>query len=359
MRIFQILPTVSFGDAVGNDTIALKKVISQMGYQTEIYAENIDVRLPKKTALPISKLTRVNKDDIIIYHKSTGTRMSFTLDKWDCHRMMIYHNITPPSFFREYSMKSTELSELGIKGMKYLSDKIEYCMADSDFNKNDLSEAGYSCPVDVRPILIPFDDYKKAPDEAIIKKYCDGYVNIIFVGRIAPNKKQEDVIRAFNYYKKHINSRSRLVFVGSYSGMESYYDRLCRYVDALGLEDVVFTGHISFSGILAWYKAADIFLCMSEHEGFCVPLVEAMFFDVPVIAYDCCAIPYTMNGSGAVIDTKEPAAVAMLMDRIINDSSLRESIIASQRKRLEDFSYEKVRSVFEGQLSAYIEKIRS
>lgn len=357
MKIIQLLPTISFGDAVGNDTLALKKVISELGYETEIYSENVDERLPKKSAHKLSKIPKLNKNDIIIYHKSTGTGMSFELDKYKCHKMMIYHNVTPPHFFAPYSLRSAELTKYGLEGMKYLSDKIEYCMADSEFNRQNLIDAGYKCPIDVRPILIPFDDYKKTPNESVIKKYRDGYVNIIFVGRIAPNKKQEDIIRTFYYYKKYINSKSRLIFVGSYSGMESYYDRLTRYVKALELDDVVFTGHIPFADILAYYHAADVFLCMSEHEGFCVPLVEAMFFDVPVVAYSSCAVPYTMNGSGAVIDTKDPVEVAMLIDRIVNDSVLKDKLIKSQRERLKDFSYEEVKKTFVNQLQSYIKSI--
>lgn len=357
MRIIQLLPTISFGDAVGNDTIALKKVIEELGYETGIYSENIDERLPKKTAQKLSKLPKLNRNDVIIYHKSTGTEMSFELDKYDCRKIMIYHNITPPHFFSEYSLRSAELTKYGLEGMKYLSDKVDYCMADSEFNKQNLIDAGYKCPVDVRPILIPFEDYRKKPGEAVIKKYSDGWTNIIFVGRIAPNKKQEDVIRAFSYYKKRINEKSRLIFVGSYTGMESYYDRLKRYVKALDLDDVVFTGHIPFADILAYYHVADIFLCMSEHEGFCVPLVEAMFFDVPVIAYSSCAVPYTMGGSGAVIDTKDPAEVAMLIDRIVNDKELKEKITESQRTRLKDFSYESVKEIFVSQLQSYIKSV--
>lgn len=353
-RVIQILPTLSFGDAVGNDAMALKKVISEMGYRSEMYAERIDQRVPKEMAGILSQMKQPSRDDVIIYHKSTGTSISFGLDKYKCHRMMIYHNITPPHFFEDYSYKAAERTAFGLEGMRYLRDKTEYCLADSEFNKQDLIEAGYSCRIDVRPILIPFDDYKKTPDSAVIKKYSDGYVNIVFVGRIAPNKKQEDIIKIFNFYKININSRSRLILVGSYAGMESYFDRLKRYVKELELDDVIFTGHTPFAEILAYYRCADIFLCMSEHEGFCVPLVEAMFFDVPVVAYKSCAIPYTMNGSGAVTDTKDPAEIALLIDRILKDNDLKEKIIRSQKERLKDFSYESIKELFESQLNSFI-----
>ena len=142
---------------------------------------------------------------------------------------------------------------------------------------------GYTCPIDVLPILIPFDDYAKTPSQQVIDRYSDGYTNLIFTGRIAPNKRQEDVIRAFYDYKKFYNPKSRLILVGGHNGMERYYHRLKSYINALELEDVVFPGHIKFDEILAYYKIADVFLCQSEHEGFCVPLVEAMYFDVPVV----------------------------------------------------------------------------
>ena len=156
---------------------------------------------------------------------------------------------------------------------------------------------GYTCPIDVCPILIPFSDYEKEPDRRVLRRYKgDGKTNLLFVGRIAPNKKQENVIRAFYFYHKYYSPDSRLFLVGSWSGMESYYERLCDYVKALGIaEHVVFTGHIRFDEILAYYHLADVFLCMSEHEGFCVPLVEAMYFHVPIVAYSCAAVPDTLE----------------------------------------------------------------
>lgn len=356
MEMIQLLPTLSFGDAVGNDTIALKGAIRNMGFKTSIYAENVDARLPKNTGEHISKLKGVSKDDVIIYHKSTGTDLSFKIPEYKCRKIMIYHNITPSEFFRPYNSISVSLSEYGLEGVKYLSDKVDYCLADSSFNKSELIKAGYKCPIDVRPILIPFDDYKKKPDEEIVRKFSsDGYVNIIFVGRIAPNKKHENIIRAFCQYKK-INPKSRLFLVGSYSGMENYYERLLKYVKALELDDVYFTGHIKFNQILAYYRIADIFLCMSEHEGFCVPLVEAMFFNVPIIAYDTSAISDTLGGSGILINDNDPLFTAMLIDKLVNDEILRSRVIEKQKSRLEDFRYEKIRDMFEMYLKNFLGK---
>lgn len=354
MRVVQLLPTLSFGDAIGNDTIALKGVISEMGYDTDIYAENIDKRLPEGIAQKADKLRDLKKDDVLIYHKSTGTDLTFKIDNYKCRRIMVYHNVTPPEFFRPYNTAATQLTELGYKGVEYLRDKIDYVLAVSAYNRSELVKMGYTCPMDIRPILIKFDDYRQTPDEATIKKYSDGKKNLVFVGRIAPNKKQENVIRAFYCYKK-LEPESRLILVGSSKGMENYYERLQKYANALGIgDDVIFPGHIKFSEILAYYRLADAFVCMSEHEGFCVPLVEAMFFDVPVIAYDTSAISDTLGGSGVLLDNNDPVFAAAVIDRVLTDEKLRESIIEGQRRRLEDFSYERIKATFEKELTDFI-----
>lgn len=358
MKIIQIIPTIAYGDAVGNDSLAVMRVIKEMGYKTGIYAENIDDKLHEADVYRISDLPKLQNDDIIIFNHSTGTDLCYNLSKIPGRKMMIYHNITPPKYFKNYNKTAEGLCAYGYEGTRYLSDKIEYAMADSRYNANDLKKMGYECPVFIRPILIPFDDYKKTPDKTIIKQYSnDGYLNIVFVGRIAPNKKYEDVIAAYAYYKKHINPRSRLILVGSSANMELYCDYLKDYVKALNLEDVIFTGHVKFNAILAYYRIADVFLCMSEHEGFCVPLVEAMFFKVPIIAYNSSAIEETLGGSGFLTDTTNPVFIAKLIDRIVIDKNLRDSIIKKQDQRLECFSYENIRSKLVEGLTGFIDKI--
>lgn len=345
MKIIQVMPTVSFGDAVSNDARAIAKVIDEMGYSTAIYAENVDPRVKDKFVHKIAKLQNIGKKDVVIFNHSTGTKLCYSLPEMPGRKMMIYHNITPPDFFRPYSARATMLTQYGYEGTEFLHDKIEYAMPVSEYNASELRRMGYGCEMFIRPILIPFEDYAKEPDAEVIRKYSDdGYVNIVFVGRIAPNKKQEDIIAAFAYYKKHINPQSRLIIVGSPGGMERYDEALKTYAEALMVDDVIFTGQISFPSILAYYRIADVFLCMSEHEGFCVPLVEAMYFDTPIIAYDSSAISDTLGGSGILTNDKDPVFVSMLIDRLVNDKVLREYVIEKQRKRLQDFSYENMKN---------------
>lgn len=345
MKIIQVMPTVSFGDAVSNDARAIANVIEEMGYKTAIYAENVDSRIKDKHVHKISRLQNIGRKDVVIFNHSTGTKLCYSLPELPGRKMMIYHNITPPEFFRPYNATATKLTQYGYEGTEFLADKIEYAMPVSEYNASELRRMGYRCDMFIRPILIPFEDYAKTPDGEVMKKYSDdGYVNIVFVGRIAPNKKQEDLISAFSYYKKNINPKSRLIIVGSSGGMERYDKALKAYAEALMTDDIIFTGQISFPAILAYYRIADVFLCMSEHEGFCVPLVEAMYFDTPIIAYDSSAIADTLGGSGILINDKDPVFVAMVIDRLIKDEALRNHVLEKQRKRLRDFSYENMRN---------------
>ena len=357
MRIFQMLSTIAYGDAVSNDTFAMEKIIKSLGYDTRIYAESIVAPLDKKDALKIEDLKEVQPDDIIIFHMSTGSRLNFDVAKYNCRKIVVYHNITPPQYFEGNDARFTQICEYGLEGARYLADKVDYCLAVSEFNKKDLIDMGYTCDIDVLPVIIPMSDYDKKPDKGVIKEYSDGYTNILFTGRVAPNKKHEDLIASFYYYNRLYNKKSRLILAGSFREDDPYYIRLTEYTKKLGLGDaVVFTGHIKFDRILAYYKTADVFLCMSEHEGFCVPLVEAMKFHVPIIACANTAIPETLGGSGMLLDNKNPVYVAACIDRMVNDKALRADIIDKEDKRLAYFQYDNIAGMFEKYLKAFIEK---
>jgi glycosyltransferase involved in cell wall biosynthesis len=338
---------LSYGDAVGNDAVALNDALKRNGYKTGIYAENIDGRFSGKIVQSMDKIPELKADDIVLYHLSTGTALNYRLPKYGGRKVIIYHNVTPHHFFSGYNEGARRLCQEGEEGLKHLAKYADYCLADSEFNKQDMIRAGYTCRIDVLPILIPFSDYKKEPDKNIVRRYQDDtYTNLLFTGRIAPNKKQEDIIRAFSMYQKYYNPRSRLFLVGSYNGMESYYKQLETYARELQLKNVFFTGHIKFNEILAYYKVADYFLCMSEHEGFCVPLVETMCFDVPVIAYDSTAIGGTLGGAGVLLKEKNPLEVAGMLDYLQRHPDIRQLVVEGQRQRLRDFEHDKIEKQF-------------
>ena len=347
MKIIQLLPTLAFGDAVGNDTMALMQVIRDMGYETGIYAESIDDRVKDKAVRPAYKIPYMKPEDILIYHMSIGSQLTYTIPDYNCRKIMIYHNVTPPELLEDYNAFTANACREGLEQVRYLSDKFDYCLADSEYNKQELIRMGYTCPIDVLPILIPFEDYKKTPSRRVLRRYKDDKVNILFTGRIAPNKKQEDVIKSFYYYKKYIDPDSRLFLVGSYYGMENYYHSLKAFVERLDLKDVYFTGQIRFDEVLAYYHLADVFLCMSEHEGFCVPLAEAMDFKIPIIAYDSSAIGGTLGGSGILLKERDHKAAAEMIHRVVTDQALRETVLYNQDIRRQDFEHDVIKKQFE------------
>ena len=355
MRVIQILPTLGWGDAVGNDTRAIYRILKEKGYDTVIGAEAVDRRIPKDEAMELKDLPEIRPEDLVIYHASTGSKLNFDITGYPGRKIMIYHNITPPGFFRRYNKQARENMEYGYEGIRYLKDKFEYCIADSGYNMQELRRMGYKCPIDVCPILIPFEDYDREPSKKVIDQYRDGKKNWLFVGRIAPNKKQEDVIRAFYCYQRDYEPESRLFLVGNAGGMETYEARLRNYIHTLGIDEkVIIPGHIPFDETLAYYRLADVFVCMSEHEGFCVPLAEAMHFGVPIAAYGCCAIPETLGNGGILLDSKEPEIAAAAANRVIRDGKLRAAILEGQKEMLKKYAYETVKEKLLGQLKEHL-----
>lgn len=348
MKVLQLTPSLLVGDAIGNDVVAIRKILEEEGYETDIYCYYMDPRLPKDLAKPMDLLPDLNEDDILLYHACTDSPMTYQLPGLKGKKVLIYHNITPPSFFGQYSKEVEGIQARALEGMRFLSDKVDCCIADSEFNRSDLIRFGFHCPIDVCPIIIPFEDYRQPPDQEIISRYKgDGWTNMLFVGRIAPNKKQEDIIRAFYCYQRDFNPQSRLILIGSSNGMELYRSRLELFIKKLDISDkVILPGHVRFSEILGFFSLADVFVCQSEHEGFCVPLIEAMLFRIPIVAYNCTAIPETLGSGGLLLSEKDPLLTAASVHRIVSDASLREYLVRQQQVTLSRFGYDKVRERF-------------
>ncbi|MBR3515267.1 MAG: glycosyltransferase family 4 protein [Lachnospiraceae bacterium] len=346
-KIVQMLPTITFGDGVSNDALMMDRILREMGYKTGIYAQNIGSRLPVGVVQKVEKLPKLSREDVVLYHFSTGTELNRSVANLPCRKVMVYHNITPKRFLLPYNADAAVLCDSGRKDLAATKDMFELCIADSDYNRQELLELGYSCRTEVLPIVIPFEDYEKEPDRHTLEKYKDDKTNLLFVGRIAPNKCQEDVIGTFYYYHTYINPESRLFLVGSEEGMERYRKRLEEYAEKLGIKDsVVFTGKIKFAEILAYYRLADAFVCMSEHEGFCIPLLEAMKMEVPVVAYDAAAVGETMGDVGIRLKEKDLQVAAEWVHQLCSNEKLREKVITDQKKRLDFFAAQRTEQQF-------------
>ena len=352
MEIHQILPTISPCDAIGNEAFVIRDVLRSWGYKSEIYAQNIHESITTANHLSEHK-KRSSKENILIYHFSIGSDVSKYVMNVPDRKILLYHNITPPHFFYNVNDNLALILGKGREELNMLVEKIDVALGDSEYNCMELEEIGYT-KTEVLPLIIDLSKYDKY-NKGLITKYDDGWTNILFVGRIAPNKKQEDIIKCFYYYKA-INPNSRLFLVGGFNGCEVYYDQLQNLINKLKIEDIHLIGMVDFADLVSYYMLADVFLCMSEHEGFSVPLIESMHFGIPVIAYKSTAVPYTMGGAGILVNKKCYPEIAEMINLVVTDDKLRDKIIKKQNIRLKDFSYEKTMDMFKDQLNKVIHK---
>jgi glycosyltransferase involved in cell wall biosynthesis len=354
MKIAHYTPTLAYGDAVGNDLIAIHNIVRVLGYESEIYCSNLDPKIKDISVSWVNDATPpLSESDILVFH--IAIYWDEPADRWlkcsSCRKIAVYHNITPSKYFIDYTGSEYECTKRGLQMVRESKGVFDYCLAVSQINKDDLLSYGWTCPIDVLPIIIPFEDYEVAPDAKTIRQYSDGATNLLFVGRLAPNKKQEDVVTVFWQYHRRYNPNSRLFLVGSEG---DYGCKLRQWVMESGIQNVIFANHVPFNEILAYYKIAHVFICMSEHEGFCVPLVEAMFFDVPIVARATTAIPDTLGGSGVLIPEYDTTLTAGIIDALMTRPELRQQIIAKQRERLSDFAYEKIKGQFTRFLTGFL-----
>src|SRR3954468_4433589 len=255
---------------------------------------------------------------------------------------LVYHNITPPEYFVGVHRTLARQCFRGRRELQAYADRCDLALGDSEFNREDLERLGFP-RTDVLPVVPDFSHLDQTPHWLAARDFDDEWTNVVFVGRVIANKKIEDLIRFFHAYHTFFNPRSRLLIVGAQSGFERYGASLNQLVAALGAKHVHFTGHVSDEELVAFYEIADLFLCASEHEGFCVPLVEAFYKQVPVLAYAATAVPSTMDGAGVLFENRDPLHVAMLIDEIVSNAALQDRIVdgqlaAVERLRSKDFA---------------------
>lgn len=334
-RIDQILADMQYGDAVSDNALAIRTKLRAMGKKSEIYAENIHPLLYHE----VKPLSSYQPGGTVLHHFAIGSDSNhFVLTLSGVRKILIYHNITPAHFFEGYNLKSELSCEKARIELQQCAGRYDMALAVSEYNKRELEDYGFT-NVRVLPIIYSFNRLNVTPDSAVLKQFGQGNKkNILFLGRIAPNKKQQDVVKAFYYYKTLINPDSRLLLVGSYHGMEKYANEISHLIAMLKLEDVYLTGQVTANQMTAYYQVSDLFLSMSEHEGFCVPLLESMFFDLPILAYDSSAVGETLGKAGILFTKKDFKLVAEMMHLMLSDDHLRKKIISGQRKRLSDFS---------------------
>ena len=335
---------LTYGDAISDEMLEIQRALKEKGYRSEIFTRFYEPRMAKY-AKDFREYTKFSSpSNVVIFHFSIGSPVSKMFFRIPDKRVMIYHNITPYEFFLDTHRILSRECYKGRLEIKLFVDKVDLALGDSEFNRKELESLGYA-NTGVLPLLIDYSKFDGNPDPVVRSIYDNGKATILFVGRVIPNKKFEDVIKTFHFYKKYFNPESQLLLVGDFRGMERYLVALKRLVEELELSDVHFPGRVDFAELLACFQLADTYLSMSEHEGFGVPLVESYYLGVPVVAYVAGAIEETMNGGGILVHEKDFAKTAALLDKLHKDEVFREKIVLSQRKALEKFSRENVSTI--------------
>ncbi|MCX7974263.1 MAG: glycosyltransferase family 4 protein [Candidatus Aminicenantes bacterium] len=336
-RIDQWVPAFHRGDAIGHEARHLRHFFRNQGFLSEIYCLDRDEGLEEESRL-FKEFQSGGPEDIVILHFALPSPLSYELMKVPSKRVIIHHNVTSPEFFIGFSQEMVRLASLGKKELRQLAPFVDLGLADSEYNRLELETAGFRRTA-VLPLFIDFDRYSRRANPFLLKVYRDGRTNLLFVGRIVPNKKIEDLIKVTFYYKKYISPLVRLIVVGKTTSLPKYYESLVRLIDDFYLqpEEVLFTGHVPDEDLYAYYQLADVFVSLSEHEGFCLPLIESMIYDVPVIAYAAGAVPSTLDGAGILLKEKKVAEIAELIYFLKQNDNLRQKIIQGQRERLARF----------------------
>jgi glycosyltransferase involved in cell wall biosynthesis len=354
IAIHQVLATLGYGDAIGHEVLGIQRVLRQAGYDSEIFVETADARLEDLTLDYRDLPAESNPDNILIHHFSIASRASRVAYALPDRMVLVYHNITPPQYFADVHPPLVQQCFFGRRELGFYASRCDLALGDSEYNRQELEGAGFR-RTGVLPVVPDFAHLAGPPNYMHASAFDDEWVNLLFVGRVIPNKRIEDVIRWFDAYKRFFNPRSRLLLVGSYGGFEVYLAMLHQFIARLGVSDVHFLGHVSNEELVAYYELADVFVCASEHEGFCVPLVEAFHMGVPVLAYAASAVPATMDGAGVLVTDKDPGRVAALVNEIATDAALCERIVAGQDAALDRLEARD----FAGTLLRFIDEVRS
>lgn len=334
-RVDQLLAGFADGDAISQEARLIQKALRDSGVDSDIYAP-VESTTPAIAHLcrPISECQDGGRD-VVIFHYSIASEASERFTTSTCRRIVRYHNITPEHFLHGFDDAVAAQVRDARAQLKSVAAQCDAVWADSEFNADEVRELGAE-HVQAIPLFFHPTAIEVPSDPDVLGKFGDGLTNILFVGRMAPNKSVEELILAFGWYQRAINPMSRLVLVGSEWSCPRYFGMLRALAHRLDLPNVCFEGFVNDGGLAACYETATVFVCPSRHEGYCLPLLEAMCHNVPVVARHNGGMPGTLGQSGVLFETDDPKELAVLMDSVVRDGDLRQQVLAAQEKRLAD-----------------------
>ena len=348
MIVNQWVPAAHKGDAIGDSARRVRALLRELGHQSEVYAMTIDDDL-RGDVIPWTE-PGATRGDLTIFHFALVSPMTEAFARLGSGRVLQYHNVTPAHFFAGYDAAIYRLAMLGREDLKSLAGRTDMAFGDSEYNRRELEELGFT-NTGVFPIAVDIERLTQAPRRPALEEVLrsEGWLNFLFVGRIVPNKKIEDHIKLAEHYKRYVDEQYRFIFVGKTDATPRYYaaiqELLQRYRMPPGR--FLFTGPVPDIDLAAYYRTASVNISLSEHEGFCVPLLEAMAADVPVLAYGAAAVPDTLGGAGVQFAPKDLEFAAELLGELAYNEPLRTQVIAGQRRRLADFGDDRIRQQLE------------
>jgi glycosyltransferase involved in cell wall biosynthesis len=334
MNIHQIMAGYADGDAISNEAVQLRRIFRQWGLGSEIYVDPACVSPSLRQDCRSLSDYAAAAGDICLHHYGIASPATEAFLQSPARKIMVYHNITPAEYFIGFDDAVAARLRTARSVLREVALRSDAVWTDSRFNASELTAEGIEA-VQVLPLPFSRDGLDGPTDPQIIDACSGPEKNILFVGRIAPNKRIEDTILAFAWYHRSINPRSRLLIVGSPRSAPRYFAMLRMLVGDLDLPNVCFAGFASPAGLSSYYRVADLYVSTSVHEGYCLPLVEAMAHGVPVIARAAGGTPEAMDGAGVLYEDLAPAELGALFDRVLSDGALRRDILTSQKDRIQ------------------------
>jgi len=352
-KVAILTSSIRTGDAVSNDVFGMMRALEKRRHEVRIYAEGWTFEEPRVwLASKIAQFVR-SPDDVLIYHYSAGWEAGLELlRELPCRTVVKYHNVTPPEFFAGISEPHVYMSRSGRQQLKDIAGvACDVYLADSPYNARELLAEGVAA---ARLFVVPpfhhADRFSSLlADFDVLDSYRDDYANVLMVGRVSPNKGHVALIEAFASYRYRYNSRSRLLIVGGEEvSFRDYSAHLRELIDLLWLQQaVVFTGEVSDAELKSYYLVSHVFATASEHEGFCVPLVEAMAMNVPIVAYSSSAIPETVGDAGLVWRERDPLLLAESINTFVKDEAIATALARmGQRRYVQLFTNERIEAQF-------------
>jgi glycosyltransferase involved in cell wall biosynthesis len=336
MNVHQFLTSYSYGDAIGNEAMEIRSFLRSQGIGSEIFTLHFHPRYANQVRNYLEYDRFSAPGNTVIFHFSIGSPVTKRFVRLRDRKVIIYHNITPYHFFLDFHRILAKDCFKGRLELKNLAGPGARARGESADKRQELVAAGFK-ETGVLPLVMDFAKFDLPVLPVFRETFIDGKTNILFIGRIIPNKKVEDVIKTFHLYQKHFNPESRLFIVGEYRGFERYTSALQGLIAGLGVRDIHFSGHVPLAEMVSYAKLAHLYLHLSEHEGFCAPVVESFHLGIPVVAFDAGAVSETMNGGGVLVREKDPLRIAALCHEILSRPLLRAAILASQERALEKY----------------------